>query len=471
MATFALALMLSAVPSTEPLSGQITPGSALARLDSIFADLNRTDSPGCALGVEEAGRLAIARGYGMADLDQGTPIRANTVFRIGSVAKQFTAASIVMLEMDGRLSIDDPFRQHIPEIADFGEPLTLRHVLNHTSGLRDWLGLMSLSGMGSNLYTRDDVLDLVSRQDELNFPTGSRYLYSNSGFLLLTDVVRRTTDRSMRDFAQERLFAPLGMTSTRFHDDPDEIVERRATGYAPHPDGGFRISMSPLDVVGAGGLLTTIEDFAKWSRNLADPQVGGAGFVDRLLRQGVLSNGDTIGYALGISHGEMRGLRTLGHGGSWAGYRADFLRFPDEDLSIMVFCNLSTANPGARARRVAAVLLEDRMEPALAAESGPGAESAADEATVTVAPARLRTFEGDYRSPELGVTYRIRIDGEELHLLEPTPLAGELIPTGEAEFRRGGNTFRFIGTGQDAPRELRVDAGRVLNLRFHRVDN
>lgn len=459
------------------LSGQesafLTPERE-ARIDSIFADLNRTQSPGCALGVEEGGELVLGLGYGMADLDQGIAIGPSTVFRIGSTSKQFAAAAMVLLEMDGVLSLDDDVRLHLPELPDFGETVTLRHILNHTSGLRDWVTLMTLTGRrGQDFYSRDDVLQMMSRQEELNFPVGSRYLYSNSGFLLLDNIVERKTGMRLRAFTLERLFGPLGMSSTRFHEDHTEIVERRATGYSPRQNGGFAIAMSPIDVVGAGGLLTTVEDFARWSRNLADPQVGGAEFVQRLTRAGVLTNGEPIGYALGISHGEWRGVRTLGHGGSWAGYRADFQRFPDQDLSIMVFCNLSTSNPGARTRRVAEVLLEDVLE--AAPESAAEAEPSAPSPPVRPSRATLERYSGAWTSPELGVTYQLEVrDGENgsaLHLTSPAPLSGELVAESDATFRLRGYTLRFMsptGAAAGSPGELRIDAGRVLNLRFIR---
>ncbi len=476
--------VIGAVPGAAQSSAGFAPGSRYltreraARIDSIFSDLNSVHSPGCALGVEEGGRLVLGRGYGMADLDQGVPIRANTVFRIGSTSKQFAAAAIVLLELDGALSVDDEYRTHIAELPDFGESLTLRHVLNHTSGLRDWLGLMSLRGEGSTLYERQDVLDLMADQDELNFPVGSRYLYSNSGFLMLADVVERTTGKSMRQFTNERIFEPLEMTSTLFHDEPNQIIEGRAVGYTPHPEEGFRISMSPLDVVGAGGLLTTVEDFARWSRNLATGEVGGPQFVDRLLRRGVLANGDTIDYALGISHGEFRGLRTLGHGGSWAGYRADFLRFPDQGTSIAVFCNVTNGDPGGRARQVAGVLLEDVMDPLPPEEDQPTADEEADaaedeaeiqEEVPPLTPDELTAFAGDYRSPELGVVYRFRVEEGELRLADPSSHAGTLAHIEDDSFRIRNYTLRFLRESDGTVAELRIDAGRVLNLRFVRL--
>lgn len=444
------------------------------RIDALFEDLDSTRSPGCAVGVAEPDGMRYAQAYGMANLDHDVPLRSSTVFRIGSVSKQFAAAAAVLLELDGHLSIDDEAHEHFPDLPDFGEPVTLRQVLNHTSGLRDWLTLRSLAGKpGGEGYTRQDVHDLMAGQQDLNFAPGEEHLYSNTGYLFLADLVEDHAGVSMREFTRERLFEPLGMESTRFHDDPDEVIRRRAVGYVPGED-GVRISTSPLDVVGAGGLLSTVEDFARWGHFLIQPDAFPgvpSELAERLLERGVLSNGDTIDYALGISHGELRGLPTIGHGGSWQGYRANFLAFPEQEVSIAVFCNVSTGNPGGRAAEVAQVVLEDRMEPVVEEEPQDEAEpDDAGEAEPEPAPEDLEAYAGDYRSPELEVTYRVRVEDGGLVLRTPEPRAGDLEPEGEDRFRSGGTVFRFIRDADGSVNELRLDAGRVRNLRLERLD-
>ncbi|MGD8700669.1 MAG: serine hydrolase domain-containing protein, partial [Gemmatimonadales bacterium] len=335
-----------------------------ARVDSVFAQYDNTRSPGCALGVIRDGQFIFKRGYGMANLEYGISNSPSTVFRIGSTSKQFTAAAIALLAADGELSLDDDIRRFLPEMRDYGTPVTIRHLLHHTSGVRDYLMLMNLAGRrGDDWYTDDDVVAMVARQRELNFEPGERMLYSNSGYFLLSQVVKRASGMSLREYAAERIFGPLGMEHTHFHDDHSEIVANRASGYAPAEGGGFRISMTTLDMVGDGGVFTTVEDLFHWDQNFYDPKVGGQGLIDQILTRGVLNNGDTLDYALGLGHAVYRGLQVVRHGGAFVGFRAEMMRFPSERFTVICLCNLSAAPPWRLAERVADIYLEDRLEP------------------------------------------------------------------------------------------------------------
>ncbi|MGH9381900.1 MAG: serine hydrolase domain-containing protein, partial [Thermoanaerobaculia bacterium] len=244
-----------------------------AGIDAVFVDYDRTDSPGCALGVVRDGELVYARGYGMANLEHGVPITPGTVFDIGSTSKQFAATATVLLAEEGRLSLDDEVRKWIPELRDYGAPLTIRHLLHHTSGLRDYLTLMSLVGTSfDGLTTDDDALDIIARQRELNFPPGSEHLYSNSGYFLLSQIIERASGQSLREYAGTRIFEPLGMDDTHFHDDHTHVVPRRATAYAPlSEDGAFRIDMSLFEQTGDGAVYTTIDDLVRWDGNFYHP--------------------------------------------------------------------------------------------------------------------------------------------------------------------------------------------------------
>ena len=251
--------------------GQIT-----ARVDKLFERFNKPDSPGCAVAVVRDGRIVYEHGYGMADLDHDIPITPSTVFHVASMSKQFTATAIVLLAQEGRLSLDDPVRKYVPEVPDFGVPITLRHLIHHTSGLRDQWELLEMAGWrySLDLITDDDVLELVSRQKELNFKPGEKFLYCNTGYTLLAQVVKRVSGKSLREFTEERIFKPLNMTSTHFRDDHAEIVKRQAYGYVPDK-ATFRLSVTNFDTVGATSLLTTVEDLAVWDRNFYDKRVGG----------------------------------------------------------------------------------------------------------------------------------------------------------------------------------------------------
>ena len=335
-----------------------------ARVDEIFKEYSRPGSPGCAVGVYQDDKIALTRAYGMANLDHDISLSPSSVFHVASVSKQFTAAAILLLAQDGKLSLDDEVRKHVPELPDFGKPVTIRHLLNHTGGIRDQWTLLGLGGWrySRDLITDADVLSLLSKQKELNFAPGERHLYSNSGFTLLAVIVSRVSGKTFREFTTERIFAPLGMTHTHFRDNFNEIVKNQAYGYARQRD-TFVLSTTNFDTAGATSLLTTVEDLSKWFNNFDSHAVGGQRFADALLERGALNSGQRIEYASGISHGTYRGLPTVGHGGADAGYRAAFVRFPQQRFGVSVLCNLAQANPSALANSVADVYLADVLKP------------------------------------------------------------------------------------------------------------
>ena len=299
-----------------------------ARVDAVFKDYDSATSPGCAVAVFQGDKILYKRAYGMANLDHDVRLSTSSVFHVASVSKQFTAAAILLLAQDGKLGLDDDIRKHVPELPDFGTTITIRQLANHTSGIRDQWDLLGLAGWrySRDLITDDDVLELLARQKDLNFPPGTRHMYSNSGYTLLAVIVSRVSGKSFRDFTTERIFAPLGMTSTHFRDAFTEIVKNQAYGYAPFGQ-TFRLSTTNFDTAGATSLLTTVEDMAKWYANFDTGTVGGDKLLGGLLDRGVLKDGTRIDYAFGMTHGTYRGAATIGHGGADAGYRADFVRF------------------------------------------------------------------------------------------------------------------------------------------------
>lgn len=329
---------------------------------------------------------------------------------------------------------------------------------------------MSLRGVGDDdLYTDEDVVEIVARQQELNFTPGERFLYSNSGCFLVPQLVERVAGLSLREYAAARLFEPLGMAGTHFHDDHAEVVPRRAVGYAPCSEGGFRIHTTRLNMVGDGGVFTSIEEMARWERFLMGWDIAPSlDFLrDGILEQGVLNDGDTIPYAFGVQHGEYRGLPTVSHGGSFVGYRAHVLRFPGQSLSVVVLCNVSSADPGGLARQVAEVFLEGEMGPAPPSPSEPQMEEDDPDGVPRPSPRELTAYAGEWWSEELQVRYRLEVESDTLRLVEPVSRAGPLIPVGADTFRLRGVTFRFVEDGSgEGIRELRLDAGRALNVRF-----
>ena len=458
-----------------PVGAQITVDAAA--VDAVFADLSDTTVPGCALGIVQDGRLVYGRGYGMANLELGVPISTRSVFRTGSVSKQFTGAVVAIAALEGHLDLDDPIRRWVPELPDYGTPLTVRHALHHTSGLRDYLTLMSLRGLrADDWYTVAELITVQARQRELNFAPGSEYLYSNSGYVLLSEVVARATGRSFADYAEEVVFGPLGMTSSHFHDDHDHVVPDRADGYAPLPGGGYRTSMTTLDMVGDGGVYSSIEDMVKWVHALNHDSLR-PGLSAFLETPGVLTSGDTIPYALGQRHARYRGLRTIGHGGAFVGFRADVLRFPGEDVSIVTLCNRSDARPSDRAHEVADVVLADRLAPAAESGGEGGARNAGDGARPATPVADAHRYTGRYYSPELDVEYRIEPTDDGLRVRAGAGidqplyrLVGDTLAAGPPRTPGAFSptlTFRFR-RDNGAVTGFELDAGRVVHVRFDR---
>ena len=358
-----------------------------SRIDRVFAPWNKPASPGCALGVVQQGRLVYSKGYGTANLELGVPITPQTVFDIGSLSKQFTAMSVLLLAQDGKLSLDDEIHQFVPELPAYGAPVTLRSMLHHSSGLPSYTDLFDLAGIPeSDLTTDDDALALIARQRTLNFPPGRQYLYSDTNYFLLSLVVRRVSGETLREFARRRIFVPLGMRSSHFHDDHRMIVPRRATGYAPRPGGGFDIDMSNFEQLGDGSVMTTVEDLARWDRNFETPVVGGRGAVKLLQEAGVRTDGSRTPYAMGLILDEYRGVARVQHTGEWVGYRSSLLRFPKAKLSVILLCNaIGDLEPLALSERVADIYF--RVE-----DSPPGQAPRSD----SPATAEIASYTGAY---------------------------------------------------------------------------
>lgn len=445
-------------------------------VDALFGEYDRTDSPGCALGIVHEGELVYARGYGMANLDLGVALGPGSVLRIGSTSKQFTAAAIALAAQNGELSLDDEIREYLPEMPESASGITIRMLLHHTSGVRDYLTLTSLAGLrDDDWYTEAEALELITRQQATNFEPGTEHLYSNSGYFLLSQIIERATGSSLREYAHERIFRPLGMRHTHFHDDHTEIVPDRASGYA-RDDDGFRISMTTLDMVGDGGVFTSVEDLVAWDRNFYEARVGGSELLETLLGRGVLANGDTLDYALGLSHGEYRGLPVIDHGGAFVGFRAQMTRFPEQRFTVICLCNLASTDPSTLSRSVADLFLAEHMAPAehAVAEAGGDAPEAEPSETsdaeaahapdvtagepVELSAAALSRWAGLYRDVADGDFMRFAVrDGALTVLVGP---GYSLVPLSETRFRLdvAPVEFRFEEAG-DQRRLTLVQSG------------
>jgi CubicO group peptidase (beta-lactamase class C family) len=477
LASLAGALLLAiGLPSdARPLSPVLTgvgavhaPDTLSAAVDRIFERWHRPDSPGAAVLVLRDGKVVHAKGYGMADLEQGVPIRTTTVFDIASVSKQFGAMAVALLEAEGRLSMDDDVHAYLPELPDFGQRITLRHLVHHTSGLRDWPGTLAIAGWDyQDVISFRQILGMALHQRELNFVPGAEHAYSNTGYNLLAEIVARVSGMSFRRFCQERIFEPLGMANTHFHDDHTEIVRDRAHSYRRAPDGTYRVVVNSLTALGSSSLFTTAEDLARWVGNFENPVVGGPAVIRRMQERGVLNGGDTIPYAWGQSLGRYRGLETWSHGGSWAGYRTTLVRFPAQRSAVVILANTAEANPAALANQIADVLLADAFtEPA---PQAPAPSPPPDEGWSPSAE-ELQQYVGEYRSDELLTSWRLEVVAGALVARHFRKGEVRLRPLARDRFQ--GEPFGELQFARDeagAVTGFTANQTRIRGLRFARV--
>ena len=413
----ALALLLTLVVFNHELSAREypgLPGDQAARIDALFQAWDTAWTPGVAVAVVKDGAIAYANGYGLAHLEYDIPITPSTVFHIASISKQFTTFSVLLLEAEGKLSLDDPIQQYIPELPDFGVTITLRHLAHNISGLRDQWNLLGMAGWRlDDIISTDQVLRLLSRQKELNFQPGDEYLYSNSGFTLLAEVVARVSGQSFADFTRERIFEPLGMHNTLFYDDHEKIVKNRAYSYGIR-NGNYQKRVLSYATVGATSLFTTVEDLSLWALNFDNPVVGDAAIIEKINTRGVLNDGTQIAYALGQNVGAYRNIPMISHGGADAGYRTFLARFPEQGMAVVVFSNDAGFTSSPMAMRVADIVLEEYFadEPEDTKETQATAEASAEDAFDPTS-IDLARFAGSYYSEELDITYVLELRRDE----------------------------------------------------------
>ena len=372
--------------SVEPIAS--TPEK---RTDQLFMKYTGKESPGAAVAVVKNGEILYKNGFGMANLEYDIPITPSTIFHIASVSKQFTAFAILLLEKEGKLSLDDDIRKFIPEVPDFGKKITLRHLANHTSGLRDQWNLLALAGWRlDDVITTEQILKLISKQKELNFNPGDEFLYCNTGYTLMAEVVSRVSGKSFPEYTDEHIFKPLKMTNTLFYDDHEKIVKNRAYSYYADTN-GYKKSVLSYANAGATSLFTTVEDLSLWAMNFENPVVGDMDLVNKMSQRAVLNNGDTITYALGQDVSRYKGINMISHSGGDAGYRTFLGRFPDQNFSVIVFSNDASFNPVASALRVADLYLKDEIAPEKKVE-----KKETNEITSSVNIDTLKAYAGAY---------------------------------------------------------------------------
>jgi CubicO group peptidase (beta-lactamase class C family) len=448
------------VPAAAPAAAVLDPQAELAKkIDPLFASFAQGGamSPGCAVGVYRAGEIVFSKGYGYADLEHEAPITDTTPFYTASLSKQFTAAAALLLVADGKVSLDDDVRKYVPELPNFGQRITIDHLVHHTSGLRDYHLLLLLQGLNEeDVITSREILWLLSHQRSLNFPPGSHYAYGGSGYVLLAEIVARVSGEPFHSFLTRRVFQPLGMTSSLIREDHAKPIPRRAIGYRLGPDKQPRTLMGNLEYGGSSTVVTTIRDLAKWDENFYQPKVGGQAFIDAMRLRGKLTDGKPIEYAGGLFESETHGLPIEFHDGSFAGYRSSLARYPTQRLSVSVLCNTAQASAIGLGEKIAALFLPELSVPEPPRAAVPLEAFGFD----------LATIRGTYIEPSLAEVRAIDTTDGSIHLLvgHPPGPPKDLVPVGPGDlmFNVGPTHHRYEpANGQKPARILRIRGGEL----------
>jgi CubicO group peptidase (beta-lactamase class C family) len=434
------------------------------RLDRLFERWNRTDTPGCCVALSRHGAIEYQRAFGMASLELQAPIAPDSVFHAASIAKQFTAMSVLLLEQRDQLSLDEPARTYLPELPDYGRPLTLRHLLTHTSGMRDVFLLYQLAApREDDAAPANSVVRMLARQRALNFAPGADWQYNNGAYTLLGEIVKRVGGQPFAAFAAVNIFAPLGMTRTHFHDDPTRIVPGRVSGYVRGPRGlHVALRADPAGLVGNTGLFTTTGDLLRWEHNLATGEVGGAEVVAAMQAPGVRT--PTGAYGFGLEIDDYRGLTVIGHGGADPGFSAYVVRYPDEELAIAVLCNIEDVDVPALAKDIADIAIGSAFPAAALPAANAGSTFASPPATppVTLSDDQLASKAGLYR--DLGGDMFGRLFVRDGQLMSAPGTGTEtdpsvaLIPLSADRFLVPGTsvTMEIVPAAGDRPQECHV---------------
>jgi CubicO group peptidase (beta-lactamase class C family) len=438
------------------------------RVDEMFASWDKPQSPGMSIGIIHNGEMIYGRGYGQANLEHPTPLSTKTVFYIASESKQFTAACIAILQRQGKLSLDDEIQKHLPEIRFYEAPITIRHLIHHTSGIREYLALGRLVGFDfENTVPDEQVLKLIAGQSGLNHRPGEKFEYCNSGYFLLGEIVKRASGLNLRRFAEENIFIPLGMKNTHFRDDHRQLIPNRAAGYYLN-EHGFQTLVTNHTSMGDGGVWTTVDDMLLWDKNFFNNVIGGfgQGFIEELTTPGVLGSGASLAYAFGLDVGSYRGAKIIDHGGRFAGYSCAVLRFPEHRFTVICLANFASNSVKTMVRGIADIYLEDVLQ---VAESGIGSRESVESQELERGVARLSEeslgrFTGTYYCTDLDVSYRLEVVDAQLCLDLSRTCRKTLSPRGPTVFDCS-HDFGVLDFSFDEHRQVSGFTLSVLGIR------
>ena len=446
------------------------------QVNGLFKSWDNTKSPGCSVAIIRNGEIIFKNSFGMADLEHGIPLATDSMFYACSVSKQFVAMCLLLLEEDGKLALDDDIRKFLPDFPDYGNLITIRHLLHHTSGIRDYFALWEMAGNDFQDYMPDEaVYPLIRRLKNLNFLPGEKHLYSNSCYFLLYRIIEKVSGKTLRLFADDNIFQPLGMKHSFFHDDYRRIIKNRAMGYYPAKNQGYHNMISRFDLVGSGGMFTCVEDFLPWDRNFYDNQLGkkNQGLIKKMVTSEKLNNGDDAGYALALVPGTYRGLEIIEHSGSLGGYRTHYLRFPGQRFSVVILSNVSDFDPSLKTREISDIYLAKNLQKQEKNSKQPkdnslnnqaGSGSAAESATAFLSAQKQIEYTGRYYSEELDCVYNILAEGNGLRMQVRHNPETSLTCKNPDTFWGPLIKIRFIRNRQGQVISFSADSGAIKNI-------
>ena len=410
---FIFSFNLTEISGQSNMTVKLSPADeeAAKKAEAFLAQWDKKDMPGCSVGAITDGRLVYKRAFGMANLDYDIPNTTSTLFNVASASKPFTAMSVALLAQQGKLSLDDDVRKYVPELPKYAETITIRHLLYHTSGIREYQALVFFAGLSpDNALSDKTVLNMLARQKNTSFTPGSKHQYSNSNYHLLGIIVGRVSGKSLREFAEENIFKPLGMKNTRFFDNRNEVIKNRASGYMVGRDNSIRARASLFDLVGGGGVLTTIEDLYLWNQNFYEPKVGNKELIQLLTARGTLNDGKEIGYSFGLFHNKYKGLPVIKHSGNMSGYRAQIASFPEQKFTAIALCNNSAIYPSDIVEKLADIYLDGQLKP-----DAPDKKTVPESlpSTIALSEKEALRYIGVYASSESGAAFKLSLkDGK-----------------------------------------------------------
>ena len=448
--TFLILVMFQVQQNCTAQSWQDT----VSKIDKIF-DRYKPGNPGCQLAIARNGQVIYSKSWGMADLERNVTLTNESIIEAGSVSKQFTAAAILLLEQQGKLSLRDDVRKYVPELPDYGNPITLEQMMHHTSGLKDWGSIAGISGWPrtTKTYSNDDALYIIKRQKTLNHKPGDEYLYSNSNYNLFAIIVERVNGMSLADFTRFHIFEPAGMKHTEWRNNFKKVVPNRAIAY--EKSGELYLTDMPNEYVyGNGGLLTTAEDLVIWNNYYLKGKLGNPSLLAKQLTTAPLNNGQMGGYAAGLSIDSVRGWKIISHNGATASYRSSLEHFPDLDLTIAWLSNTSefdmAQNP---ADTIRSLIVKDMSAASQRMEPTP----------VQVPIDKLNSYAGWYRDTRTNGSVKLFVKDGKL----ANSRGGSLIPVSETVFMLGQNKVEILPA---KPARLRL-MSRVDTIYFNAVDS